>query len=76
MMPMEYIFSVWGMIIIVVACSTVGTVVGIIAKQWRKCREAEYEASLKAELIRQGRSIEDIERVLKATGRPAFKNDE
>ncbi len=65
----EYIFSLWGMIIVAVVCTTLGSVVGVVAKQWRKARESEMEASLKAEMIKQGRSAEEIERVLRATGK-------
>jgi hypothetical protein len=63
------------MIIIAIVCSTLGTIVGVIAKQWRKAREAEIEASLKAELIKQGRSADEIERVLKATGKSTANQD-
>jgi hypothetical protein len=44
-------------------------IVGIVAGVWCHWRKAELEASLKAELIKQGRSVEEIERVLKATCR-------
>jgi hypothetical protein len=66
---LEYVFSLWGMIIIGIVCSTLATTIGVVAKQWRKAHEAEMEASLKVELIKQGRSVEEIERVLKATGK-------
>jgi hypothetical protein len=72
----EYVFSLWGMIIIAIVCSTLATIVGVIAKQWRKARDAENEALLKAEMIKQGRSVEDIERVLKTTGRSAHFADD
>jgi hypothetical protein len=62
-----YVFSLWGMVIIAIVCSTLGAAIATIAKEWRKAREAELEASLKAELISQGRSPEEIERVLKAS---------
>ena len=57
-MILEHIFSLWGMIIVGIICSMLGGVIGVIAKQWRKAREAEMEASLKVELIKQGRSAE------------------
>ena len=66
---LSHVFSVWGMIIFVVFCSMMGGAIAVIAKNWRKTREAELEATIKAEMIKQGRSVEDIERVLKATGK-------
>lgn len=44
-------------------------IVGIIAGVWYHWRKTEIEASLKAEMIKQGRSAEEIERILKASGR-------
>jgi hypothetical protein len=64
----EYVFSLWGMVIIAIVCSTLGAAIATVAKEWRKAREAELEASLKSELLQQGRSPEEIERVLKASG--------
>jgi hypothetical protein len=71
-----HVFSLWGMIIIVTICSTLGTIVGVIAKQWRRAREAEIEAALKADLIKQGRSLEEIERLLQVTAKPYGKADD
>jgi hypothetical protein len=65
----ENIFTLWGMIIVAIVCGMLGTAISVIAKQWRKTREAEIEASLKAELIKQGRSAEEIEKVLRVSGR-------
>jgi hypothetical protein len=59
---LQYVFTPWGMIIIAIVCSTIGGIVAAVAKNWRKAREAEIEASLKAELIQQGRSAEEIEK--------------
>jgi hypothetical protein len=66
---LEYVFSLWGMVIVAVVCSSLATIVGSIAKNWRKAREAEYEATVKVEMIKQGRSVEEIERVLRTTGK-------
>jgi sensor histidine kinase regulating citrate/malate metabolism len=44
-------------------------IVAIIAGVWCHWRKAEMEASLKAELIKQGRSVDEIERVLRASSR-------
>ena len=68
-MILEHIFSLWGMIIVAIMCSMLGGAIAVLAKQWRKAREAEIEASLKAELIKQGRSAEEIEKILRSTGR-------
>ena len=51
------------------AVSSLSTIAGIIAKQWRKTREVQIEAHLKAELIKQNRSAEEIERILQVTSR-------
>ena len=68
-MILEHIFSLWGMIIVAIVCSMLGGAIAVLAKQWRKAREAEIEASLKAELIKQGRSAEEIDKILRSTGR-------
>jgi SOS response regulatory protein OraA/RecX len=44
--------------------------VWIIAHYWAKARQAELHASLKLELLRQGKSAEEIERVLQAGSFP------
>lgn len=64
----DHLFSVWGWLIIGVVGLTLVAVAEIVAKAWRKARVAELDASLKAEMIRQGRSAEEIERILKAGG--------
>jgi hypothetical protein len=70
------VFSLWGMIIVVAVTSMLGTAIAVVAKQWRKAREAECEAALKAEMIKQGRSVEEIERVLRASqSAPASTED-
>jgi hypothetical protein len=38
-----------------------------VAVQWRKARQAELEASLKAEMLQQGKSADEIVKVLGAT---------
>ncbi len=73
---LEHVFTLWGMIIVGIVCSTLATTVAVLAKQWRKARVAELEASLKAELIKQGRSPEEIEKVLRATGQPLAGADD
>jgi len=41
----EHIFTLWGFVIIAVICGMLGTAISVIAKQWRKAREAEIEAA-------------------------------
>lgn len=43
--------------------------VAIIAENWRKAHVANQEVSLKRDLVAQGRSPDDIERILQATSR-------
>ncbi|MBI3410514.1 MAG: hypothetical protein HY040_19415 [Planctomycetes bacterium] len=62
-----YLFSVWGMIIVAIVCSMLGGVAAAATKNWRKAREAEIEGALKVELVKQGRSADEIERILNAT---------
>lgn len=50
----------------IVAC------VAILSYWWSMTRMAEHEAALKLEMIRQGYSAEDVERVLKARTAPNF----
>lgn len=41
-------------------------VAAIITSNWRRVKQAEFEASLKAQMLDQGRTIDEIERVLAA----------
>jgi hypothetical protein len=45
-------------------------IVWIIAHQWRKTRVAAYNARLKQLMIERGMSADEIERVLRADGKP------
>jgi len=45
-------------------------IVWIIAHQWRKTRVAAYNARLKQLMIERGMSADEIERVLRAEGKP------
>ena len=40
--------------------------VKIIAVQLRKAKQTEYEVALKSQMLEQGKSVEEIERVLNA----------
>ena len=44
-------------------------VAGVVALQWRKYHEAEMMTDLKRDLAAQGKSTEEIERILKAGNR-------
>ena len=75
----EHLFSLWGAITVIAVAGGTGSIATTVAKQWRKAREAEIEANLEAEMVRQGRSAEEIERILRASsspGRPADDGDE
>jgi hypothetical protein len=72
----QYVFSIWGAVVVISLGTALSSVVAVVAKQWRKAREAELEASLKAEMIKQGRSGQEIEQILRATGRPATSSEE
>jgi hypothetical protein len=48
----------------------------IIAKQWRFVRQTEIEASLKAELIRQGKSLDEVAQVLRLSQTTVKDEDE
>ncbi len=52
--------------IIAIVCGTASASIMVCMKQWRKTRIAEMEATLKLEMIKQGRSADEIERVLRA----------
>ena len=52
-------------IIAIVGGLVVGAII-VIAMQWRKAKQAEFEISLKAQMLEQGKSVEEIERVLNA----------
>lgn len=47
----------------------------IIASQWRKTREAAYNARLKQMMIERGMSAGEIERVIKSDGKSGGKID-
>ncbi len=50
-------------------------IVSVVAGVWYHWRKTEIEASLKAEMIKQGRSAEEIERILRATSKSDEDND-
>jgi hypothetical protein len=45
-------------------------IVAILAHQWRAVRRTELEVALKQDMLRRGLSVEEIERVLRASERP------
>lgn len=65
----DHIFNVWGMLIVGIICSAIWGISDTVARNWRRACEAEIEGALKAEMIKQGRSAEEIERILKSSGR-------
>lgn len=72
----EHLFSVWGMLIVGTVCLALVAIADNVAKAWRRARADELDASLKGEMIRQGRSAEEIERILKAGGPAAAAPEE
>ena len=44
-------------------------VTAVIAVQWRKVRQADFDASLKNDMLNRGMSADEIERVVKASSR-------
>jgi hypothetical protein len=45
-------------------------IVAIVAHQWRAIRRTELEMALKQDMLKRGLSVEEIERVLRASERP------
>lgn len=76
MQMLNSLISPFGIPIVAIVCFSLVGIVSAVAKQWRKAREAELEASLKSELIAQGRSAEEIEHILKASGRVKAAGEE
>lgn len=60
--------------IVIVLGATIYYVTHTIAKQWRIVRQTEIDATLKAEMIRQGKSLEEIAQVLRLS-RTSVKAD-
>ena len=55
---------------VVAIAGAIIAVTAIVAVQWRKVRQADFEASLKHDMLNRGMSAEDIERVIKASNTP------
>jgi hypothetical protein len=51
-------------------CGAVVGLVAILAHQWRAARRTELEVALKQDMLRRGLSVEEIERVLRASEGP------
>ena len=61
--------------LVIILGMTIYYVTYTIAKQWRLARQAEIEASLKAEMIRQGKSLQEMAQVLQLS-RSTVKDEE
>lgn len=57
-----------GLISVLAGCTV--AITAIVCAHWWKLRQAELDASLKAEMLRQGKSVDEIERLLRATSVP------
>lgn len=56
------------------AMIVIPSVVATIARAWQKVRRAEQEAALKQDMLQRGLSVEEIERVLRASAQPPSDN--
>jgi hypothetical protein len=57
--------------IIMAICGSLVGIIAIVAHQWRNLRQAEVEAALKQDMLNRGLSVEEIERVVRASTNPA-----
>ena len=55
-----------GVLMVAVVVGGITGIIGVIATNWRKVREAEQNAALKQSMVNRGMSADEIERVLKA----------
>src|SRR5262245_61201373 len=53
-----------------ILCGALVALVAILAHQWRAVRRTEMELALKQDMLRRGLSVEEIERVLRASQVP------
>lgn len=51
-------------------CGTLVAVIAIVVHNWRRVRQTELDASLKQDMLNRGLSVDDIERVLRASSVP------
>ncbi len=63
--------GMWSALALIVVGGAICSAVTSIAIQWRKARQAEVEAGLKAQMVERGMSAEEIERVIHSGKRPA-----
>ena len=54
---------------IAIAGMAAGVAAYFVAVEWRKARQAQAEADLKREMVQKGLPPDEIERVLRASGR-------
>jgi len=54
------VFGSWAMV----------AIVALLARQWRRVRQAEIDAALKHKMLDQGMSADEIVRVLRASSAP------
>jgi hypothetical protein len=62
--------------IIMAVCGALVGIVAIIANQWRNVRSAEVEAALKQDMLTRGLSVDEIERVVRATNKSSKSKPE
>jgi hypothetical protein len=62
--------------LVVILGMTIYYVTHTIARQWRLVRQTEIEASLKAEMVKQGKSLEEMAQVLQLSPTSVKDEDE
>lgn len=62
--------------IIMALCGALVGIVAILAHQWRNIRNAEVEAALKQDMLTRGLSVDEIERVVRATNKSSKSKPE
>jgi len=56
-------------LVVPVVMAIAGAIIAVTAVQWRKVRQADFDASLKHDMLNRGMSADEIERVVKASSR-------
>ncbi len=52
---------------VAIVCTALVVLGSVIVTQWRKVRQLDTEAALKQDMLNRGMSVEDVERVLRAS---------
>jgi hypothetical protein len=60
---------------VAIGCGALIAIIAIVACQWRAVRQLETEGALKQDMLNRGMSVEQIERVLRASSAAAPQPD-